>query len=315
MSRKTPTILAISGGIGGAKLALGFDRILKSGELTVLCNTGDDFEHLGLSISPDLDTVMYTLAGLANPETGWGRADETWRFMAALEALGGETWFRLGDTDLAVHVERSRRLRAGEGLASITADLAIRLGVRSHLLPMSDQPVRTLVETDEGILPFQRYFVERQCTPSVSGFIFDGAAEAALPPGLADLLDSDQLQAIVICPSNPFISIDPILAVPGMREALSKAAAPVIAVSPIIGGRAVKGPTAKMMSELGLPMTSAAIAAHYGDLIDAYVLDDIDQDEASAIDCPSLITKTLMRDESDKRRLAADILAFRRKLG
>ncbi len=305
-----PRVLALSGGIGGAKLALGLDRILPAAELALLCNTGDDFEHLGLQISPDLDTVMYTLAGIANPETGWGRAGESWQFMDALEALGGETWFRLGDLDLATHVERTRRLRAGEGLASITADFSGRHGLGSLLLPMSEQPVRTMVETDEGVLAFQRYFVERRCAPKVAGFRFEGAASASPAPGLSDILESDGLRVIVICPSNPFISIDPILAVPGMRAAIEASRAPVIAVSPIVGGRAVKGPTAKMMTELGLPTTTAAIAAHYEGLLDAIVLDRADDAEAGMIGIPSLVTNTLMRSEDDKRRLAREVLDF-----
>jgi len=307
-------ILALSGGIGGAKLALGLDHVLPNGTLAVLCNTGDDFEHLGLSISPDLDTVMYTLAGLANPETGWGRVDETWTFMTALETLGGETWFRLGDADLALHVERTRRLGKGESLTSITADLRARLAVQVLLLPMSDQPVRTMVDTDAGLLPFQRYFVEQRSAPVVKGFQFDGVERASLPPGLEKLLACGQLEAIIICPSNPFISIDPILAVPGMRHALMTSSAPVVAVSPIIGGRAVKGPTAKMMTELGFPTTSRQVAEHYGDLLDGFVLDQVDADQAKTLDCASLVTPTLMTTDADKGRLATDVLEFARGL-
>ena len=307
-------VLAISGGIGGAKLALGLDRVLPTGELAVLCNTGDDFEHLGLHISPDIDTVLYTLAGLANPETGWGRAGESWSFMQTLETIGGETWFQLGDKDLALHVERTRRLREGERLSDITSDIASRLGVSAGLLPMSDEPVRTMVETDEGVLAFQRYFVERRCAPAVRGFTFDGADEARMPPGLTDLLADGRLEAVIICPSNPFISIDPILAVPDMRAALIAAPAPVVAVSPIIGGKAVKGPTAKMMAELGLPTTSTSVAVHYGDLLDGFVLDEADADQAGALDLPCLITPTLMTTEADKRRLATEVLDFARRL-
>ena len=245
-----------SGGIGGAKLALGLYRELPPDRLMVVCNTGDDFEHLGLTISPDLDTVLYTLAGIANPTTGWGRAGETWSFMGALAELGGETWFRLGDADLATHVERTRRLAAGETLAAISEDFCRRLGVHARLIPMCDQPVRTMVRTGGGVLPFQRYFVEQRCAPVVSGFAFQGIAAARPPAALAAALASATLEAVVICPSNPFISIDPILAVPGMRAALAASPAPVVAVSPIIGGRAVKGPTAKMMAELGLAITA-----------------------------------------------------------
>jgi LPPG:FO 2-phospho-L-lactate transferase len=307
-------VLALSGGIGGAKLALGLDRTLAPGNLAVLCNTGDDFEHLGLSISPDLDTVLYTLAGIVNPVTGWGRADETWTFMAALRQLGGETWFQLGDSDLATHVERTRRLASGEPLSTIMAYMADRLGVATRLLPMSDQPVRTIVQTPDGPLPFQRYFVEQKCAPSVTGFTFEGAEAARPVPGLQAVLDDPALEAVVICPSNPFISIDPILAVPGIGAALRACPAPVVAVSPVIGGRAVKGPTAKMMVELGIPTTSTAVAEHYGDLLDGFVLDRADAVEAEAIGFPTLVTPTLMTSDDDKNRLAGQVLAFARSL-
>jgi LPPG:FO 2-phospho-L-lactate transferase len=308
-------VVALSGGIGGAKLALGLYRTLPPGCLMVVCNTGDDFEHLGLSISPDLDTVLYTLAGVANPETGWGRAGETWSFMGALEQLGGETWFRLGDADLATHLERTRRLAAGESLSSISDDFCRRLGVRARLVPMCDEPVRTLVRTDSGILPFQRYFVERRCAPRVRGFEFRGASAACPTPVLREALEHDSLEAVVICPSNPFISIDPILAVRGMRAALAACGAPVIAVTPIIGGQAVKGPTAKMMTELGMPTSARAVAEHYGQLTDGFVLDQADAEQAAAIDVPCLATRTLMVSEDDRRGLAAEVLAFARRLG
>jgi LPPG:FO 2-phospho-L-lactate transferase len=308
-------VVALSGGIGGAKLALGLYRILPPDSLMPVCNTGDDFEHLGLSISPDLDTVMYTLAGIANPETGWGREGETWTFMAALEQLGGETWFRLGDADLATHVERTRRLAAGESLSEIAADFCRRLGVRARIMPMCEEPVRTKVCTEDGVLPFQRYFVERRCEPKVSGFEFQGARSARPTPALLEALESEHLEAVVICPSNPFISIDPILAIPGLRAALAACPAPVVAVSPIIGGRAVKGPTAKMMAELGMPTSASAVARHYEGLLDGFVLDDVDADESEGIDLPSLATRTLMASEDDKRVLAAEVLAFARHLG
>jgi LPPG:FO 2-phospho-L-lactate transferase len=307
-------VVALSGGIGGAKLALGLYRTLPPDCLMVVGNTGDDFEHLGLSISPDLDTILYTLAGVANPETGWGRAADTWSFMRALERLGGETWFRLGDADLATHVERTRRLAAGESLSAITDDFRRRLGVRARLVPMCDEPVRTLVRTDEGILPFQRYFVERRCAPTVGGFEFEGAGDARPTAALREALASESLEAVVICPSNPFISIDPILAVPGMRAALAACRAPVVAVSPIIGGRAVKGPTAKMMAELGMPTTARAVAARYGSLIDGFVLDWADAGQASDIALPCVATRTLMESEDDRRTLASEVLAFAREL-
>jgi LPPG:FO 2-phospho-L-lactate transferase len=310
-----PSVIAFSGGIGGAKLALGLYRALPADSLMVVCNTGDDFEHLGLAISPDLDTVLYTLAGIANPETGWGRAGETWSFMQALGELGGETWFRLGDQDLAIHIERTRRLAAGERLSEISEDFCRRLGVQARVLPMCDQPVRTIVQTTGGALPFQRYFVEQRCAPEVTGFAFEKAAAAQPLPALLAALTSDHLEAVVICPSNLFISIDPILAVPGMREAIAGCRAPVVAVSPIIGGRAVKGPTAKMMAELGLATSARTVAEHYAGLLDGFVLDRADAEDAEAIDVPCLATRILMTSDDDKRALASEVLAFARRLG
>ena len=305
MSGEKNLVVALCGGIGGAKLALGLSRVLPPDELVVVVNTGDDFEHLGFCISPDLDTVMYTLAGEDNPETGWGRRGETWSFMAALGELGGNTWFRLGDRDLATHVARTRRLRAGEALSAITADLCRRLGIGVTVLPMSDDIVRTRVRSDAGWLDFQDYFVRRRAAPAVRELAFAGAAVARAQPQLLDALRSTRLRAVLICPSNPFISIDPILAVPAIRSALAACAAPVVAVAPIIGGRAVKGPTAKMMGELGLEPSAPAVARHYGDLLDGYVLD-----EADAAAAPELaplhvtIAPTLMTSLADRERLA-----------
>ena len=305
------SVVAISGGIGGAKLALGLYKMLPADSFMVICNTGDDFEHLGLSISPDLDTVMYTLAGIANPKTGWGRADESWSFMAALEQLGGETWFQLGDRDLATHVERSRRLQAEESLTSITREFGNRFGVRADVVPMCDQPVRTMVNTEEdGVLPFQRYFVERRSAPRVKGFDFVGASDASMSTDVLAALQQPDLDAVVICPSNPFISIDPVLAVPGMRDAIQACPAPVIAVSPIIGGQAVKGPTAKMMAELGKSISNLSIADHYDGLLDGLVIDEDDGEDADGMELPCLITPTLMRSENDKKNLAAEVLDF-----
>jgi len=301
-------VLALSGGIGGAKLALGLYRILPPGALTVVANTGDDFEHLGLAISPDIDTLLYTLAGLDNPELGWGRRDETWTFMAALERLGGETWFNLGDSDLATHVERTRRLAAGESLSQITDDFRRRLGISARLVPMSDDRVRTRLRTDEGWLDFQDYFVRQHCAPVVREIAFAGTDEARPQPAfLAALADKD-LRAVVICPSNPFISIDPILSLPGVREALRACTAPVIAVSPIIGGKAVKGPTAKMMTELGLPVDAAAVARHYGDILDLYVVDETDTAKVRGLDVPVIFARTLMLSLEDREALARVVL-------
>lgn len=311
----TGMVVALSGGIGGAKLVAGLARVLSPERLLVVANTGDDFEHLGLTICPDLDTLMYTLAGVHDPARGWGRAGDTWRFMDALGELGGDTWFRLGDADLATHVERTRRLRAGESLSVITADFCRRLGVAMTLLPMSDQPVRTLVQTVDTALPFQQYFVAQGCAPAVNGFSFQGAQTARPLPAFVGALADARLRAVVICPSNPFISIDPILALPGVHAALAACTAPVIAVSPIVGGRALKGPTAKMMRELGLPVTATTVARHYGTLLDGYVLDREDVVQGQDIDIPVCITQTVMQNLDDKQALAQAVLAFADELG
>nr|WP_294527427.1 2-phospho-L-lactate transferase [uncultured Rhodopila sp.] len=297
-------IIALSGGVGGAKLALGLSRIMPPENLLVVVNTGDDFEHLGLSISPDIDTVVYTLAGLANREVGWGRHDETWSFMQTMEALGGETWFRLGDRDVALHVERTRRLRRGETLSAVTADICWRLGVGPRVVPMTDDPVRTRLLTELGWLDFQEYFVRRRCEPVVSELQFQGAADATPHPEFIAALADESLEAVVICPSNPFISVEPILAVPGVREALMACKAPIIAVSPIIAGRAVKGPTAKMMTELGLDPSAGTVAQRYAALLDGYVIDHADMSEVVSIDARVTLAQTLMTTMEDREALA-----------
>jgi len=303
------SVLALSGGIGGAKLALGLYRVLPPGALTVVANTGDDFEHLGLSISPDIDTLLYTLAGIGNPELGWGRRDETWTFMRAIEALGGETWFQLGDGDLATHVERTRRLAAGESLSGITDDFRRCLGISARLLPMTDDRVRTRLRAEEGWLDFQDYFVRRRASPVVREITYAGAP-AALPNRdfLAALGDA-RLEIVVICPSNPFLSIDPILCLPGVRDALRACRAPVVAVSPIIGGNSVKGPTAKLMGELGLPVGAAAVARHYADILDSYVADEADREEVAGLGIPITLTRTLMLTLEDRDALARTVMA------
>ena len=308
MSRSEGFVLALSGGIGGAKLALGLYRILPPGALMVVANTGDDFEHLGLAISPDIDTLLYTLAGLDNPELGWGRRAETWTFMKALESLGGETWFNLGDGDLATHVERTRRLAAGESLSQIADDFRRRLGISARLLPMSDDRVRTRLRTAEGWLDFQDYFVRQRCRPVVREIAFAGADQARPQPNFLAALADKNLRAVVICPSNPFISIDPILSLPGIHEALRACQAPVVAVSPIIGGKAVKGPTAKMMAELGLPVDAAAVARHYGELLDHYVADETDANEIGDLGLPVTVTRTFMLSLEDREALARVVL-------
>lgn len=313
MSDAFGTCVALSGGVGGAKLALGLSKNMAPEHLNVIVNTGDDFEHLGLTICPDLDTLTYTLAGLNNTETGWGRMGETWTFMAALKALGGESWFQLGDGDLATHVERTRRLAAGESLSTVTAALTAQLGIKVAITPMSDDPVRTCVETADGALAFQHYFVRDQCAPIVTGFEFRGVAAARPSPAALRALADPALGAVVICPSNPFISIDPVLAVPGLRAAIRTAAAPVIAVSPIVGGRAIKGPTAKMMAELGVRQSAVSVAQHYQGLIDGFVLDSEDEaasDEIRALGLDVLTTNTVMQSLEDRVSLAADVLEF-----
>jgi LPPG:FO 2-phospho-L-lactate transferase len=305
----TSKVVGLAGGVGGAKLAHGLAQCLPPAALTVIVNTGDDFEHVGLHISPDLDTVMYTLAGLANPETGWGQAGETWSFLAALGALGGETWFRLGDRDLATHIERTRRLRAGETLTQVTRALCAALGVGPRVLPMTDDPLRTMVQTDEGELEFQEYFVHRQCRPRVSGFRFEG--EGAAQAGAEVLAALDEADLIVFCPSNPFVSIGPILALPGVRQRLAKGRA--VAVSPIVGGQALKGPAGKMLGELGLEVSALAVARQYAGLARGFVLDAVDADlrpAVAALGFEVLVTDTVMRSDADRARLARDVLEF-----
>ncbi len=308
-------VVALSGGIGGAKLALGLSHVVAPENLLIVANTGDDFTHVGLSISPDIDTLVYTLAGLDNQELGWGRRDESWNFMEALGALGGPIWFRLGDRDLAMHVERTRRLAAGETLAAVTADLAARLGVRPRILPMSDDPVRTMVRAEEGWIEFQDYFVRQQCRPVVKELEFQGAATARAHPDFLAALASPGLRAVIVCPSNPLISVGPILALPGVRDALAACAAPVVAVSPIIGGKAVKGPTAKMFTELGTEPSAAAVARHYAGLLRGYVLDHEDASVSGTLGLPDTVTQTLMKTLDDKVALARDVLAFTDRLG
>lgn len=310
---ETGSVLALCGGIGGVKLALGLQSVLPPGALTLVVNTGDDFEHLGLAISPDIDTTLYTLAGLANAELGWGRAGETWNFMAEIGRLGGETWFRLGDRDLAVHVERTRRLAAGEALESIVAGLASRLGVASRVAPMSSDPVRTVVETEEGTLGFQHYFVRRRCEPAVRAIRYEGA-EQARPSAVADDLRAGMFDLVVICPSNPYLSIDPLLAIPGWRSALRSCSVPVVAVSPIVGGEAVKGPTAKIMRELSIAVSPLSVARGYADILDGFVLDETDAALASRFETPVRVAPTLMRTLADKERLARDVLDFAGRL-
>jgi LPPG:FO 2-phospho-L-lactate transferase len=303
-------VIALTGGIGGCKLALGLQHIVRPGSLACIVNTGDDFRHLGLDISPDLDTALYTLAGINDPVQGWGRRDETWTFMRALAELGAETWFRLGDADLALHVERRRRLAAGETLTRIMDDVRRALGVPSRLLPMTDASVRTVVDTDAGTLEFQEYFVRRRAEPRVRSVRYAGAATAATTPEIEAAFASPALRAIVLCPSNPLLSIDPMLAVEPLRELLLARRVPLVAVCPLIAGQAIKGPTAKIFDEIELPRTPAAIAAHYGGLLDGLVIDAQDADWAGRCGCAVAVTQTFMRTLDDRMALARATLDF-----
>lgn len=309
-------VLALSGGVGGAKLALGLSHLLPSDNLTVVANTGDDFTHLGLQICPDIDTVIYTLSDLADKERGWGRASETWNFISALGRLGGEDWFRLGDGDLAMHVYRTERLAAGDTLSEVTSDIALKLGIAARVVPMTDDMVATVVKTPSGELSFQHYFVRDRCEPTVSGFRFEGIEAAAPSPGFAASLNGN-LDAILITPSNPFVSIDPILSLTGVSNAISAAPAPVVAVSPIVGGAAIKGPAAKMMAELGMPMEAREVARFYEGLIDGFVIDRCDEDQAPAIEEIGMavwVTDTVMNDLEDRITLARQCCRFAKEL-
>ncbi|HMV28767.1 MAG TPA: 2-phospho-L-lactate transferase [Anaerolineales bacterium] len=302
-------IVAFAGGVGGAKLAQGLAQTLPPKDLTIIVNTGDDFEHLGLYICPDLDTVCYTLGGLANPETGWGRAGETWNTIANVEKLGGPAWFRLGDSDIATHLERTRRLKEGKSLSEITKEFCKAWGIEATVLPMTDSPVRTVVDSDEGELAFQEYFVHRQCQPRVKGFRFDGVEVAEPAQGVREALAS--ADAIIFCPSNPWVSIDPILSV------VKEVNKPVFAVSPIIGGKTVKGPAAKMYSELGIEPSAYAVAKHYRTILKGFVLDTTDaamEKEIQDLGFATLVTNTLMNQLTDRARLANDVLNFIRSL-
>jgi len=292
-------IVALTGGVGGAKLVLGLSRILADTQLTAIVNTGDDFEHLGLPICPDLDTLMYTLAGEVNPETGWGCRDETWSFMNAIERLRAETWFRLGDRDLATHVVRAQLLAEQATLTEVTQVLCERLSIRTRVLPMSDTPVRTRVMTDHGRLDFQHYFVRDRARPVVSALEYAGADSAVPTPAVLSALG------------------DPDLAVPGLHAALRTAAAPIIAVSPIVGGIALKGPAAKIMEELGIEPSAESVARHYGSLLDGFIVDEQDRKMVSGakkIDLPIRIYDTIMNTLDDKISLARETLDFARSI-
>ncbi len=311
MSKSAPNIVTLAGGVGGAKLADGLYQIVPPEQLTLIVNTGDDFEHLGLHISPDLDTVMYTLAGMANPVTGWGVQGESWQMMAALARYGGPTWFQLGDRDLATHLLRTQWLRQGYPYNWVTAELGRRMGVRCTVLPMSEQPVRTTLLTDRGELAFQEYFVRDQCQPVVKSIRFEGADTAQ--PSREVIQALRHADVIIFCPSNPLLSLDPILALPGLRRIIAAARAPKIGVSPIVGGAALKGPAAKLMAELKLDVSSVGVARYLRDVLTGWVIDYTDQahqDALTDLGLRTLVTATVMRTQTDRVQLAREVLEF-----
>ena len=303
-------VAVLAGGVGGAKLADGFAQLLPPENLTVIVNTGDDFRHMGLMICPDLDTVTYTLAGEANPDTGWGRKDETWRTMAEVVRLGGPEWFRLGDLDLATHLRRTHLLAQGQTLTQATASLCHQFHVAPTVLPMSDEPAPTLIETTEGILSFQSWFVEKQWQPAVEAVHLPEDVRATSRV-IAALEVADW---VVLAPSNPFVSIDPILNVYPIRNMIEDMPEVVIAVSPLIQGEAVKGPAAKMMREMGFSVTSQAVAGYYNELIDVFVHDTRDQESIAGHRHQYYSTDTLMRNRRDRLRLAQEIADYTREL-
>jgi LPPG:FO 2-phospho-L-lactate transferase len=298
-------IVALAGGVGGAKLVDGLAQLLRPEDLTVVVNTGDDFEYMGLYICPDLDTVCYMSAGFANPKTGWGCQNDTFQVLENIQKLGGPVWFKIGDKDLATHLERTRRLHEGEVLSDVTQAFCRAWGVKHLILPMSDQPVRTMVDTkEEGELPFQEYFVHQNCTPIVKGFRFSGIDSAIPSPGVLEAIE--KANAIVLCPSNPWVSIDPILSLKGLKTALFKKA--VLAVSPIIDGKAVKGPVAKMFTDLGFQPSALAVALHYENLLSGFILDNVDKEFAKLLPIPVTAAKTIMKTREDRRNLAQNVL-------
>ena len=305
-------VCILSGGVGGAKLVLGMSEILDPKEFIVVANTGDDFVHLGLHISPDIDTLVYTLAGMVDEKRGWGLKDESWNFLSAVRDLGGETWFNLGDKDLAMHVERTKELKAGVSLSQVTKKLSAALGVKIDIVPMADSSVATTILTDDGPLAFQHYFVRDKCNPKVKGFKFEGLDKARPADGI-NRFNAEKQRALLIAPSNPFVSIDPILGIPKLRETFIGSCQVKLAVSPIVGGIAIKGPAAKMMSELGIPSTATEVARHYLGLIDGIVIDEVDRDQASQIESLGIkpfVTKTIMSTLDDKIGLATDCIEY-----
>lgn len=299
-------IVCLAGGVGGAKLAAGLAQIVPPERLTVIVNTGDDFQHLGLTVCPDLDTVVYTLGGVANPETGWGRVGESWVTIEEAGRLGGPAWFKLGDLDLATHLVRSQLLADGQSLTAVTRHLCTQFGILTQVLPMSDLPAPTMIATDKELLPFQIWFVKERWQPTVREVCLPQDVRAT--PQVMRVLE--QADIVVFAPSNPFVSIDPILHAYPIREMIMDLPRAVVAVSPIIGGKAVKGPAAKMMAELDMSVTSESVARYYDDLIDGFVYDQQDAGLCENLDCATLMSDTLMTDGISQARLAAEVLRF-----
>jgi LPPG:FO 2-phospho-L-lactate transferase len=304
--------LALCGGVGGAKLALGLSHVLPPEQLTIIVNTGDDFEHLGLTICPDIDTVTYTLSGLVQPTQGWGRNEESFAALDTVERLNGETWFRLGDKDIGLHLIRRMLLGEGLSLSEVTTRIARQLGVAHEIAPMTDNAVRTMINTTTEVMPFQHYFVKERCAPVVTGIKYCGADYAQASPALMQALVNPNLAGIFICPSNPYLSIDPILALPGIRQMLVDTRAPVIAVAPIVCSKAIKGPTAKIMRELSIEPSAAAVAEHYADFLDGYLVDTADQ--AVIVGAQVASCNIVMKTLADKIVLAHRCIDFSNEL-
>ncbi len=313
----SPKFIAVSGGVGGAKLALGLEKIVQSQDLMVIGNVGDDFRHFGLHISPDIDTLLYTLSGKSHVEKGWGLANETWEFMSAMKELGGDTWFQLGDRDLATHVERTRRLQSGESLSEITDYFRRAFGIGATIIPATDDQLRTIVETDMGVLNFQEYFVRERCNPRIQNLHFQGSKSAFPQQELTKALRSKKLQSIIFCPSNPLLSIDPILSIQGLKRAFADSGAKIVAVTPIVGGAAIKGPAAKNLREFGYPVSATTVAKHYQGMIHGFVLDKRDHQEVQQIEqlgITVLVADTIMNDLETKIELAEKTLRFANSL-
>ena len=310
-------IVALCGGIGGSKLALGLNNVLDQKNLSIITNTGDDFLYLGFYICPDIDTVIYTLAGVNNKETGWGREDETWKTLDVLEELGADTWFQLGDKDLGLHLFRSKEKRNGELLTTITRRITNKFRLKTNVLPMSNHPVQTFLETEDGEMSFQDYFVKNKCKPKVKNILFKSKKPVATDAVKRSLMDKN-LDGIVFCPSNPYLSIDPILSINRIRKLIENQKKPRIAISPIVGHDSVKGPTSKLMKEMGVEVSSLSIAKHYKGLIDGIIIDHEDEKEAQKIREMGIevkLSKIIVETLEEKMRLAKESLEFIKEIG